>query len=121
MRARRQKEKERNGSGAGLNIFESPPKKTERRPRRNSESSIMDKPLTEEEKKAKEARRREREKRRAEGKDKKPSRRLDLIDQLDATSIYGTGCEMQPPSPTPSSGDANQTTQCSTTTGRSTP
>jgi hypothetical protein len=100
MRARRQKEKERtgssSGSGAVLDIFESPPKqRTEGRPRRNSESSVMDmKPLTEEEKKAKEQRRREREKRRAAAsKDKKPSRRLDLIDQLDATSIYGTGCK----------------------------
>ncbi|OLN96587.1 Protein PAL1 [Colletotrichum chlorophyti] len=69
----------------------------ERRPRRNSDSSVLidfEKPLTEEEKKAKEARRRERERRAREGKDKdpkKPSRRLDIIDQLDATSIYGTG------------------------------
>lgn len=53
-----------------------------------------------------EEKRREREKqRRAEtregresrdGKDKtksgRPSRRIDIIDQLDATSIYGTGC-----------------------------
>ncbi|KAF6827679.1 mucin-1 [Colletotrichum plurivorum] len=69
----------------------------ERRPRRNSDSSLLidiEKPLTEEEKKAKEARRRERERRAKEGKDKdpkKPSRRIDIIDQLDATSIYGTG------------------------------
>ncbi|TIC95829.1 Protein PAL1 [Colletotrichum higginsianum] len=69
----------------------------ERRPRRNSDSSVLidiEKPLTEEEKKAKDARRRERERRAREGKDKdpkKPSRRLDIIDQLDATSIYGTG------------------------------
>ncbi|WYZ39428.1 hypothetical protein EsH8_III_001342 [Colletotrichum jinshuiense] len=69
----------------------------DRRPRRNSDSSVLidfEKPLTDEEKKAKEARRRERERRAREGKDKdpkKPSRRLDIIDQLDATSIYGTG------------------------------
>jgi len=76
----------------------SPPRRPrERRPRRNSDSSVLidvEKPLTEEEKKAKEARRRERERRAREGKDKdpkKPSRRLDIIDQLDATSIYGTG------------------------------
>ncbi|KAJ1335962.1 Pal1 cell morphology protein [Microdochium nivale] len=68
------------------------------RPRRNSDSSIVEKekPLTEEEKKAKEARRRERERRHREaksGKDSKgkPSKKLDVIDQLDATSIYGTG------------------------------
>jgi hypothetical protein len=58
---------------------------------------MAEKPLTEEEKKQKELRRRERERRHREGKDKsksgKPSRRLDLIDQLDATSIYGTGRE----------------------------
>lgn len=47
--------------------------------------------LTEEERKARDARRRERERRR-EGRDKKPvNRKLDIIDQLDATSIYGTG------------------------------
>jgi hypothetical protein len=49
-------------------------------------------PLTEEEKKERDARRRERERRRREAKDKKPSnRKLDIIDQLDATSIFGTG------------------------------
>jgi hypothetical protein len=54
-----------------------------------------DKPLTEEEMKAREARRRERERRHREGKDKpKPqNRKLDIIDQLDATSIFGTGRE----------------------------
>ncbi|KAK7946593.1 uncharacterized protein PG986_010914 [Apiospora aurea] len=74
-------------------------RRPERRPRRNSDTSIMDSPLTEEERKLIETRRRERERRhrekREEGKDvkdptKKP-KRLDLIDQLDATSIYGTG------------------------------
>lgn len=73
----------------------------ERRPRRNSDTSILErKPLDpEEEKKRQERRRRERERRRREdggkdkdGKPKKPSRKLDVIDQLDATSIYGTGC-----------------------------
>lgn len=68
------------------------------RPRRNSDSSIIDKekPLTEEEKKARDARRKERERRYREAKASKeskgkPSKKLDLIDQLDATSIYGTG------------------------------
>ena len=72
----------------------------QRRQRRNSDSSVMDfdaRPITEEEKKMIEAKRRERERQRREGKGKsksgKPSRRLDIIDQLDATSIYGTGCE----------------------------
>lgn len=72
-----------------------PERRPERRPRRNSDTSIIEKPMTEEEKKAREMRRRERERRHREGKDKdKPKgKRLDLIDQLDATSIYGTGCE----------------------------
>jgi hypothetical protein len=53
-----------------------------------------DKPaMTEEEKKEREARRREREKRHREAKEKKPNRKLDIIDQLDATSIFGTGRE----------------------------
>ncbi|KAI2614949.1 Pal1-domain-containing protein [Hypoxylon sp. NC1633] len=71
----------------------SPQKKpTDRRPRRNSESSIMEKPLTDEEKKARELKRRDRERRHREGKDRpKTGRKLDIIDQLDATSIYGTG------------------------------
>ncbi|KAH7409407.1 Pal1 cell morphology protein-like protein [Cadophora sp. MPI-SDFR-AT-0126] len=67
-----------------------------RRVRRNSESSVADrKPLDpEEEKKRQERRRRERrERREREGKDpkRKPDRKLDIIDKLDVTSIYGTG------------------------------
>jgi hypothetical protein len=73
----------------------SPQRRADRRPRRNSDSSAMDvdkKPMTEEEKKEREARRRDRERRHREAKDKKPtSRKLDIIDQLDATSIFGTG------------------------------
>ncbi|KAI0837948.1 Pal1-domain-containing protein [Hypoxylon sp. FL0890] len=71
----------------------SPPKRpTERRPRRNSDSSMLEKPMTDEEKKARELRRKERERRHRDGKDKSRSgRKLDIIDQLDATSIYGTG------------------------------
>lgn len=87
------------------NIFadpESPRKSGERRARRNSDSSLMDrngKPIDpEEEKKRQERRRRERrhrEREREAGKDPKsrPKGRLDIIDQLDATSIYGTGRE----------------------------
>lgn len=80
----------------------SPQRKPTRRPRRNSDSSILDfdtKPITAEEKKMIEEKRREREKQRREGRDGKergrssrPSRKLDIIDQLDATSIYGSGC-----------------------------
>ncbi|KAL2069043.1 hypothetical protein VTL71DRAFT_15381 [Oculimacula yallundae] len=67
-----------------------------RRVRRNSESSVMErKPLTpEEEKKRQERKRRERRDRRErEAKDpkRKPDRKLDIIDKLDVTSIYGTG------------------------------
>lgn len=55
-----------------------------------------DRIMTEEEKKHREMKRRERERRHRErenkdGKERRPSRRLDIIDQLDATSIYGTG------------------------------
>ena len=84
-----------------LDIFadpsESPKKSDTRRIRRNSESSIADrKPLDpEEEKKRQERRRRERERRHREGgssKSRKADRKLDVIDKLDVTSIYGTGC-----------------------------
>lgn len=103
LRARRMQE--RGPSNGDRSLLDSPQKRTtERRPRRNSESSIMgaERPLTEEERRAKELRRRERERRHRDGKDKdsksgKPSRKLDLIDQLDATSIYGTGCEYHDP------------------------
>lgn len=83
-----------------LDIFadpsESPKKSDARRVRRNSESSVADrKPLTEEEEKKRQERRR-RERRHREGgssRPKKPDRKLDIIDKLDVTSIYGTGCE----------------------------
>ncbi|KAI1483367.1 Pal1-domain-containing protein [Daldinia eschscholtzii] len=80
-----------NGGERGL--ASSPHRKQgDRRPRRNSDSSMIEKPLTEEEKKARELRRKERERRHREGKDKSRSgRKIDIIDQLDATSIYGTG------------------------------
>lgn len=88
-----------------LDIFADPPAtEKHRRPRRNSESSVADKPgrlLDPED----ERRRRERRYRDKDGRSrgearrpqtarpKKPSQRLDLIDQLDVTSIYGTGCK----------------------------
>ncbi len=89
-----------------LNIFADPketssPRKTDsRRPgRRNSESSLSERPVDlEEEKKRRERRHRERERRHRERdakdpKSKKPDRKLDIIDKLDVTSIYGPGCE----------------------------
>ncbi|KAK4240129.1 Pal1 cell morphology protein-domain-containing protein [Achaetomium macrosporum] len=93
--ALRAKKMQENGDRADrLNPSRSPQRRPERRPRRNSESSIMDveRTMTEEEKRQRELRRRERERRHRENKDKKPtSRKLDIIDQLDATGIYGVG------------------------------
>lgn len=64
--------------------------------RRNSDSSIQesDRPVNDEEKKIRDIRRREHERRnrdRARKDGPRPSRKLDVIDQLDASSIYGTG------------------------------
>ncbi|EON99550.1 putative pal1 cell morphology protein [Phaeoacremonium minimum UCRPA7] len=87
LRARRRE----NGSNSGI----SPQRRLGSRPRRNSESSVADpeKPLTEEEKKARELRRQERERRHREKREKPKTnnKKLDLIDRLDATSIFGTG------------------------------
>lgn len=74
----------------------------ERRVRRNSDSSVIDRKSIDDEKRRQERRRRERKEREAQDlKDgkvpKKPSRKLDIIDQLDATSIYGTGCTYNSP------------------------
>ena len=91
-----------------LDIFADPPelvKPRERRLRRNSESSVSErtgKPTdSEDERKRRERRHREREARYKDGKlkghassgskAKKPTQRLDVIDKLDVTSIYGTG------------------------------
>ncbi|KAF2229809.1 Pal1-domain-containing protein [Viridothelium virens] len=88
-----------------LNIFASPENKRRpspekrmeraRRPRRNSESSVMDRPkMTEEERAARERRHKEREERRRKegrpGRPRKP-KGLDVIDKLDVTGIYGPG------------------------------
>lgn len=90
--------------------FASPERRLDRRPRRNSESSIQQ-PLTEEEKRARDQRRKERERRHRErgeldkdGKPRKPGtssrpRRpggFDLIDKLDVTGLYGAGCKAIP-------------------------
>src|SRR5579862_9214786 len=93
-----------------LNVFADPfepPKHRDRRPRRNSESSIMDGRSAKFDSEEDRRRRRERRLReskmpegsRREGHRHGPSRprksnqRLDLIDKLDVTSIYGTGRE----------------------------
>ncbi|KAL0475206.1 Pal1 cell morphology domain-containing protein [Neurospora intermedia] len=85
-----------NGGSGTLIDIDSPPqqRRTERRPRRNSDTSVLDLTEDEKEQRARDARRRERERERRhrENKEKKPTnRKLDIIDQLDATSIYGTG------------------------------
>jgi hypothetical protein len=51
----------------------------------------MEKPVTDEERRTREMRQRDRERRHRDGKTK--PKKLDIIDQLDATSIYGTGCK----------------------------
>lgn len=67
-----------------------------RRPRRNSESSVMDrasKLFDDDDEKRRRERRKEREARHRDGKPRssRKDRRLDIIDKLDVTSIYGTG------------------------------
>jgi hypothetical protein len=89
---------ENGGRGGPLDPSRSPQRRPDRRPRRNSDSSILDndKIMTEEERKQRDRKRRERERERRhrEGEKKSskpPSRRVDIIDQLDATSVYGSG------------------------------
>ncbi|TVY14204.1 Protein PAL1, partial [Lachnellula arida] len=84
-----------------LDIFADPTESSSsrRRVRRNSDSSVISKASRklldpEEEKKRSERRRRERRHRERDAKDgkaRKPDRKLDIIDKLDVTSIYGTG------------------------------
>ena len=85
-----------------LDIFADPPDQTKprHRMRRNSDSSIASRLMSpEDEQKRRERHRKEREARHRERKDrppgtsksKKPTKRLDIIDSLDVTSIYGTG------------------------------
>lgn len=68
-----------------------------RRPRRNSESSVMDRASKlfddDDEKRRRERRHRERDGRHRDGKHRssRKNRQLDIIDKLDVTSIYGTG------------------------------
>ena len=87
--------------GRGQNIFLSPDKSENRRPRRNSESSVANKrPIIDEERKRRERRRREGETTNGSKKGREPPssrtkkpRGLDLIDKLDVTGIYGPGCK----------------------------
>ncbi|KAJ5153484.1 uncharacterized protein N7482_009962 [Penicillium canariense] len=71
--------------------------KTSRRPRRNSESSVMERSSKlledDDERRRRERRHRDREGRHRDGKSRssRKDRRLDIIDKLDVTSIYGTG------------------------------
>ncbi|KAK1148725.1 hypothetical protein N8T08_008610 [Aspergillus melleus] len=78
------------------------PRDRERRPRRNSESSVMDRTPklieVDDEKRRRERRRREKErsergdsKKDPKSRSKKNNYQLDIIDKLDVTSIYGTG------------------------------
>ncbi|OAX81334.1 hypothetical protein ACJ72_04319 [Emergomyces africanus] len=87
---------------AGGDIFadpkESSKSRSHRRPRRNSESSLMNIPSKsldpEDERRRRERRHREREARHKDGKSRSKrtnSHKLDVIDKLDVTSIYGTG------------------------------
>ncbi|KIW35084.1 uncharacterized protein PV07_01804 [Cladophialophora immunda] len=93
---RRRQQGKPSGHPQELDIFADPPELNRPRdrrppPRRNSESSIREKPRDLDP----EAERRRRERRLREGKgshrSKKPNARLDIIDKLDVTSIYGTG------------------------------
>ena len=84
------------GPKAELDIFADPsdPKRVRDKShrRRNSESSVRDKgPLDPEE----ERKRRERKHRDSRTRTKQ-QKRLDVIDKLDVTSIYGTGCKIAP-------------------------
>ena len=89
--------------GRGQIIFRSPNKSENRRPRRNSESSIADKrPIIDEERKRRERRHRNGEAANGSKKGREPTssrtkkpRGLDLIDKLDVTGIYGPGCKLK--------------------------
>ncbi|KAL8932533.1 MAG: hypothetical protein Q9211_006264, partial [Gyalolechia sp. 1 TL-2023] len=83
-----------------LDIFADPPQSRTHRLRRNSDSSLASRTLgSEEERRRRERRHKEREARKngkprpygTSSKSKKPNQKLDIIDSLDVTSIYGTG------------------------------
>ncbi|KAI4283535.1 MAG: hypothetical protein L6R35_005139 [Caloplaca aegaea] len=105
--SRSEEEQRRMGNGANprgppptLDVFADPPEPRRHRLRRNSDSSIASKTMgPEEERRRREKRHREREARRdgkprphgTSSKSKKPNQRLDIIDSLDVSSIYGAG------------------------------
>ncbi|KAJ5106043.1 hypothetical protein NUU61_003390 [Penicillium alfredii] len=74
-----------------------PRERSSRRPRRNSESSVMERASKlfddDDERRRRERRHRDREGRHRDGKHRssRKNRQLDIIDKLDVTSIYGTG------------------------------
>lgn len=93
-------------NGEQLDTFNSSPKRENRHPRRNSESSVMEREKrserrerTEDDDERRRQRRKEREERHRREKEKirnggKPAKKqhgLDLIDKLDVTGIYGQG------------------------------
>ena len=97
---RRRREARMRAQKSELDIFADPAdasrSKDKRHPRRNSESSVRDRPrLTpEEEKKRRERKLRESKHGESKhGSKSKAQRKLDVIDKLDVTSIYGTGCK----------------------------
>lgn len=91
------------GRADTLDIFADPPARrpTDGRPRRNSESSIADRSSklleADEDKRRRERRHREHRQKDSKGRPvpsgsgKRPNKRLDVIDKLDVTSIFGTG------------------------------
>ena len=108
--SRRRALKQRGPQTAGLDIFADPPapSREQRRARRNSESSVIDRNSKlldpDDDRRRRETRHRERELRHRDRKSKHqgsgsksstskkpPNARLDVIDKLDVTSIYGTG------------------------------
>jgi len=73
--------------------FDSKPRDRERKTRRNSESSVRDKTSMDPEEDRRRRERKHRETKRTGSKSSKPNKKLDVIDKLDVTSIYGTGCK----------------------------
>lgn len=92
-----EEQRKRQGAREELDIFADPIelklRDRERRPRRNSESSVRDKTAMDPEEERKRRERKYRESKRSGSKSTKPNKKLDVIDKLDVTSIYGTGCE----------------------------
>lgn len=86
-----------------LDIFADPPdatKSRDRKPRRNSESSVRDKGngfLDPDSERRRQERRLREAKKSDKGKPKPAVKKLDIIDKLDVTSIYGTGCKFFQP------------------------